>query len=480
MPALNRQLNKRVLFTIFILSVWLLFGGFKLKNYYQPPKETAYLTASYIEKVVVQEHFYGIYMRDTRIGYMKRLMLPTNTGYKMFEEGVMRISFLGEKREIRMNMYSDMDKDFRLRSFVFQINSDKDNMSVKGEVEGKNIAISFLTEGKKNVYRIPMKERPIIPSAIVPYMVKSGFNKDKAMKISIFDPSTIMGYSADISLLGWEKISIEGEEIRVFHMKTTFKGIEVHGWVDESGTIVKELSPIGLIVQKEKEKKESDYFDANLLASVATIGRIENPKNTSSMKIKIEAKKELIDVLKRYYPVKENILEIQRGNLSHVKLNPASFLEPSPFINSDDTAIRSFLPNIIGSNTRDIDKVHSIMVWVHKNLKKTPTFSIPLARDVFIKRAGDCNEHAVIFAAFARAAHIPCVIASGMVYNNDNFYYHAWNLVYIEDKWVDVDSTFNQFPADATHIILTLGDISDSIEIMQFLKNITIHVLDVK
>ncbi len=198
------------------------------------------------------------------------------------------------------------------------------------------------------------------------------------------------------------------------------------------------------------------------------------------MKIKIEAKKELIDVLKRYYPVKENILEIERGNLSHVKLNPASFLEPSPFINSDDTAIRSFLPNIIRSNTQDIDKVHSIMVWVHKNLKKTPTFSIPLARDVFMKRAGDCNEHAVIFAAFARAAHIPCVIASGMVYNNGNFYYHAWNLVYIEDKWVDVDSTFNQFPADATHIILALGDISDSIEIMQFLRNIKINILDTK
>jgi transglutaminase/protease-like cytokinesis protein 3 len=86
----------------------------------------------------------------------------------------------------------------------------------------------------------------------------------------------------------------------------------------------------------------------------------------------------------------------------------------------------------------------------------------------------------VLFAALARAARIPCIIASGMVYNKGKFYYHAWNLVYVADQWIDVDSTFNQLPADATHIILALGDISDSIEIMQFLKNIKIEILEAR
>ena len=57
------------------------------------------------------------------------------------------------------------------------------------------------------------------------------------------------------------------------------------------------------------------------------------------------------------------------------------------------------------------------------------------------------------------------------------FYYHAWNLIYLEGKWVEADSTFGEFPADATHIILALGDISDGIEIIPFLKNIKIEVV---
>ena len=43
-----------------------------------------------------------------------------------------------------------------------------------------------------------------------------------------------------------------------------------------------------------------------------------------------------------------------------------------------------------------------------------------------------------------------------------------------------VDSTFGQFPADATHIVLAVGDISDGIEIMQFLTNIRIQVVEAR
>jgi len=454
-----------------------------MKHYYNPPKDTPYLTADYIEKVGAQEHLYGIYMRDMRIGYMKRLILPTKEGYKLFEEGNMKISFLGEKKEIVMNLYSDMDKDFRLKTFIAQINSDKDNIQVRGEMEGSAIAITFMMKEQKNVYRIPVKERPVIPSAIVPYMMKSGFTKDATTNISIFDPSTVTGYSADVAQLGWETITIEGEKIRAFHIKTLFKGIEIHGWVDETGTIVKELSPLGLVIQKEREKDEKEpdtYFDANLLALVETEGKIEDPKNTSFMKIKVDSKRELVELIKRYHRVDDNIVTIERDGPLPLQLNPDNFLAPSPFINSDDTSIRNLLPALIKNQTDEGEKVRSIMFWVYKNLKKRPTFSIPFAKDVFVKRVGDCNEHAVLFAALARAARIPCAIASGMVYNNGNFYYHAWNLVYIYGRWVDVDSTFGQFPADATHIILAIGDISDGIEIMQFLKNIKIKIVEAR
>ena len=69
------------------------------------------------------------------------------------------------------------------------------------------------------------------------------------------------------------------------------------------------------------------------------------------------------------------------------------------------------------------------MAWIEKNIKKRPVLSLPDALSTLENRMGDCNEHAVLFAAMARAVYIPAKIEAGVVYLNGRFYYHAWNLV---------------------------------------------------
>ena len=71
-------------------------------------------------------------------------------------------------------------------------------------------------------------------------------------------------------------------------------------------------------------------------------------------------------------------------------------------------------------------------------------------------RRGDCNEHAVLLAALARAAGIPARVVAGAVYADDGFYYHAWNELWL-GAWVSADAVFDQMPADATHVKLVEG-----------------------
>jgi transglutaminase-like putative cysteine protease len=51
---------------------------------------------------------------------------------------------------------------------------------------------------------------------------------------------------------------------------------------------------------------------------------------------------------------------------------------------------------------------------------------------------------------------------------NGGFYYHAWPEVYLGEsqKWVPVDPTFGQFPADASHVKLVEGDLDKQVEIL--------------
>jgi transglutaminase-like putative cysteine protease len=103
--------------------------------------------------------------------------------------------------------------------------------------------------------------------------------------------------------------------------------------------------------------------------------------------------------------------------------------------------------------------------------------SVPSALATLEQRRGDCNEHAVLFAALARAAGIPTQVEAGIVYLKGRFYYHAWNRVYL-NGWVTVDALFQQLPADVTHIRLARGTAADQLDILGVLGRLKIKVLE--
>ena len=65
---------------------------------------------------------------------------------------------------------------------------------------------------------------------------------------------------------------------------------------------------------------------------------------------------------------------------------------------------------------------------MYQNIQKRPVLSVPNALETLRNRVGDCNEHAVLLAALARAAGIPAQVEAGLVYQKGRFYYHAWNV----------------------------------------------------
>jgi hypothetical protein len=90
---------------------------------------------------------------------------------------------------------------------------------------------------------------------------------------------------------------------------------------------------------------------------------------------------------------------------------------------------------------------------------------------------GDCNEHAVLLAALGRAAGLPTRVVAGTVYLDGAFYYHAWCEVWV-GRWVSIDPTFHQFPADATHIKFVVGGPEEHMAMMAIIGRLGIEVLD--
>ncbi len=117
--------------------------------------------------------------------------------------------------------------------------------------------------------------------------------------------------------------------------------------------------------------------------------------------------------------------------------------------------------------------------WVHDNLDKRITLSVPSARQVLEARRGDCNEHTVLYVALARAAGLPARTAAGLVYVRGRFYYHAWPEVWL-DRWVPVDPTLGQFPADASHLRFVVGGLARQVELVRLIGKLRLDIVSVE
>ena len=77
----------------------------------------------------------------------------------------------------------------------------------------------------------------------------------------------------------------------------------------------------------------------------------------------------------------------------------------------------------------------------------------------------------------ARTAGIPTEVEAGLVHMNGRFYYHAWNVIHIEES-ITVDALMGQIPADVTHIRLIRGDTMDQLDLVHVIDKIKIEILE--
>ena len=121
-------------------------------------------------------------------------------------------------------------------------------------------------------------------------------------------------------------------------------------------------------------------------------------------------------------------------------------------------------------------KAKKLVNWINGNIQKRPVLSVPNALETLRNRVGDCNEHAVLLAALARACGIPAEVEAGVVYQNGRFYYHAWNSLYL-GSWVTADAVMGQLPADVTHIRFVRGP-ERQIDLIGIIGKVRLEILE--
>jgi transglutaminase-like putative cysteine protease len=96
------------------------------------------------------------------------------------------------------------------------------------------------------------------------------------------------------------------------------------------------------------------------------------------------------------------------------------------------------------------------------------------------KKKGNCQTHAKLYTALARAAGIPTRFVSGLVSQDGaSFLYHSWAESLLDGRWIAVDPTFNQVPADPTHLAFFEGNrLADLSPLVGVIGKIKVTILE--
>jgi len=432
-----------------------------------------------------QETWMNIFHQNQKIGYSHRMIQPDHEMYVLSEKTYLQLNTMGTLHSLRINTKAILAKDLSLDQFSFQLKSDPFDFSVQGTVEGNTLRVIIDNSETK----IPLTEKIYLPTALMDAAYALDLKPGEYQKLKLFDPSTMGMRTVSLFYDGQEYLEIMGEKMLCSKYTMEFVGIKSSAWIDSSGQIVQEKGIMGMTLQKTNKQNAYDnlknmkHKDLIEWVSVSSNILLENQEQLKEITYHIQGEFEKTPLDGgRQKQSDLAYLTITKEKIPpppYTMTNLEQYYQPTILIPSDNPKIIEQLQQITSKADPHLVKIKKIMVWMNQNIIKRPVLSVPNAIETLQHKRGDCNEHAVLAASLLRAAGIPTQIASGLVYLNGRFYYHAWNEIYL-NQWVTLDVIMNQFPADITHIRLVKGNPEAQMALLGMIGNINIRIIEKK
>lgn len=441
-----------------------------------------------------REEWIGIYSQAQKIGYASTRLSRAQGGWLLEERASLRLSLLGIPREIRSTTTVEVTEGFLLRGFLTRVESGPTRFEAGGRVRDSELSVEVRSAGRIREIRIPLKEIPWLPQTLRYMLLLQGeLEVGRRFRMPMIDPLTFSIEPMEIVVEARDRIKSGEREQDALRLGYSWAGLRSKAWVSLAGEVLREEGFGGLSMVKETREqalgegwavgKGVDLFKA---MSVPTEPVLDDPRRISYLKVRFSGADlsnfSMGGIRQRrsgreVEVTKEDMGKAISYELPHPRTEHlAGFLDPTPLVQSDDPAVVEVSKAALQGETNALKGVERILAWVHQNLEKLPTLSVPSAVEVLKTRQGDCNEHAVLFAALARAAGIPTKVCAGILYQEGRFYYHAWNEVFL-GQWFSLDSLLGQFPADATHIKFVEGELEGQAKLVTLMGNLKAEIL---
>jgi len=508
-----------VLLAVGVLALWLVGLGVLVHHeLFRPPLERL---AEAGLRVTPGAQYYAVLQRGEQIGFASSTVDTTDGGITVVDYLVADLPIAGKVHRASARSSAKLSRALRVNSFTLDVDADLTPIKVSGRVVGDTmlLVVGGLRGVPVDTQRIAL-HGPVLLPTLVPLAVALAEQPKvgDSFTLPVFDPVAMAPRDMKVSVVAESSFVLhdtsvvnpatkrwEGalpDTVRAWRLSTSKGGSSgFEGWVDEQGRIVRVSELLGLTLEArpyevafqnwridEASRGESVAADRDIYETTAISAGRPLRSNLRQLRVALSGV-DLGDFDVKVYRQQliGDTLTVARESPDALRASyrlPAGartsmmalFLDAEPLLEVRNPEIVHLARTLRGGETDPRVVAERINTWVHDSLRKEITIGVPSALATLHARVGDCNEHAQLYVALARAAGIPARVAAGLAYLDGKFYYHAWPEVWLE-RWVAVDPTFGQFPADASHLRFTVGGLGRQADLLRLMGTLHVDVL---
>ena len=507
---------------IAILVLWL--GGLAMlarRELFRPHMDQ--LTEAGM-RVTPSASFYAVLQQGRQIGFASSTIDTADGGINVRDYLVADLAAGGALHRATARTDVRLTRALRVLRFTMRVDADLSPIDVSGTITGDTLLLLVVhgaTAQSADTQRVHLAGPVLLPT-LVPLAVALGERPrtGASYTLPIFDPLSmapkdlavhvqaeslfVLQDSSTLDKSTGRWVGALPDTVRAWKLSTGTAGSAgFSGWVDEQGRVVSASEVLGLTLERRPYEVAFENWKADAVArgalssdrDIYEVSAISAGKrlrqNLSQLRLRLTGTSlSDLDVKGYRQQLRGDTLTITREAPSALVAAyrlpdgakagvMAVYLGAEPLLEVDNPEIAALARRLRGTDTDPRVVAERINRWVYDSVAQKVTIGIPSALGTLHSRVGDCNEHAQLSVALARAAGIPARVAAGLAWVDGKFYYHAWPEVWLE-RFVAVDPTFGQFPADASHLRFTAGGLGRQAELLRLMGTLKIDVLSAR
>ncbi len=432
-----------------------------------------------LPKPPVGERWFGIFLGNERTGFAHQNVAEKDGRFEITGEGSVKMVVMGFSREASSRERYLVGPDLSLRSFSVEQVIDGTPMGLTGEATPKGMKVVVESGGTRKEKILAAKGPVYPPPALNILPLVRGTAPGKRLQVQMLDVEAVKLKKVTVTVVGFETLP---DGTRALHLRNDlFPLVDNDIWVDTAGNTIRESVRDGLVETVAENEGRARQFIASAALSRRdlifdfSLVRVDPPLVNAAALTRLVLE---IDGVPATMPLiqggGQNARRTDAGTVvfteeptkaaaSLAEPERKRFTEPSDRLPADHPDIIARAREVVGEETAPRKQVEKLVQWVAAAVEDAVT-DAPSPLDTLKSRKGNCQSHARLYTALARAAGIPTRFVSGLTYlEGKGLLYHSWAESYVEGRWLQVDPTFGQVPVDATHVKLVEGESPDEL-----------------